>query len=51
MFIHEYGSRYNPTVILLAPMSLEAMLQFGVGDGSTCPHVAEFQWLVPLHRS
>jgi hypothetical protein len=51
MFIHEYGSRANPTVIQLTPMRLEAALQFGVGDGSAYPHVAVFQWLVPLHRS
>ena len=51
MNIHEYGSRDNPTVILLAPMRLEATLQFGVGEGSVYPHVAVFQWLVPLHRS
>ena len=34
MFIHEYGSRDDPTVILLAPMRLEATLQFGLGNGS-----------------
>ena len=48
MFIHEYGSRDDPTVILLAPMRLEATLQFGVRGGSACPHVSIFQRLVPL---
>ena len=51
MFIHEYGSGDNPTVILLAPMRLEATLQFGVRDGSVYPHVAVLQLLVPLHHS
>ena len=51
MFIHEFGNRDDTTVILLAPMRLEATLQFGLGNGSVCSDVSAFQWHLPLHRS